>query len=81
MLEQRIEHACEELGSSRVPEILHQYPEQASKENISYLEFLDNLLQEELRTKYERIMLTMTKFASLTFQKTLDEFDFTFNLL
>lgn len=78
MLEQRIEHACKELGWSRVPEILHQYAEQASKENISYLEFLDNLLQEELRAKYERIMLTRTKFARLPFQKTLDEFDFSF---
>ncbi|WP_456057552.1 IS21-like element helper ATPase IstB [Alicyclobacillus dauci] len=78
MPEQRIQHACEELGWSRVPEVLYQHAEQASKENISYLEFLDNLLQEELRAKYERIILTRTRFARLPFQKTLEEFDFTF---
>ena len=39
ILQERLHSALEELGCTRIPEILHQHAEEASKHNISYLDF------------------------------------------
>ena len=59
-------------------EIIHQHAEEASKANITYLEFLDKLLAEELLAKHDRFIQTRTRLAHLPFRKTLDQFDFAF---
>ncbi|WP_307344036.1 IS21-like element helper ATPase IstB [Caldalkalibacillus uzonensis] len=78
ILQERLQSALEELGCTRIPEVLHHYAEEASEENISYLEFLDKLLQEELAAKHDRFIKMKTRLARLPYHKTLDEFDFTF---
>jgi DNA replication protein DnaC len=78
ILQERLLEASRHFGWVRIPEILHDHAEEASKHNISYLEFLDKLLQEELAAKYERFLHTRTRLARLPFKKTLDEFDFSF---
>jgi DNA replication protein DnaC len=78
ILQERLQHALEELGCTRIPEILYLCAEEASKHNISYLEFLDKLLQEELVAKHERFIKVKTRLAHLPYRKTLEEFDFHF---
>lgn len=78
ILQERLEAASRHFGWVRIPEILHQHAEEASKRNISYLEFLDNLLAEELLAKHDRFIQTRTRLAHLPFRKTLDQFDFAF---
>jgi len=78
ILQERLQNALEELGFTRIPEILHQHAEDASKHNISYLDFLDKLLQEELIAKHERFIKMKTRMARLPYHKTLSEFDFDF---
>lgn len=78
ILQERLEAAIRHFGWVRIPEILHQHAEEASKRNIPYLEFLDNLLAEEILAKHERFIQTRTRLAHLPFRKTLDQFDFAF---
>lgn len=78
ILQERLEAAMRHFGWVRIPEILHQHAEEASKRNIPYLEFLDNLLSEELLAKHDRFIQTRTRLAHLPFRKTLDQFDFAF---
>jgi DNA replication protein DnaC len=78
IIKERLNEALQTLGLSRIPEILHQHAEEASKENISYFEFLDKLLQEEVMAKHERSMQMRKRLARLPFFKTMDQFDFSF---
>ena len=54
------------------------YAEEASKGNISYLEFLDKLLWAEIEAKRDRATKANMKLAKLPYVKTLDQFDFEF---
>ena len=78
ILEERLEQAFQQFGWTRIPEILHHAAEEASKENIPYIAFLDKLLQEELTAKHERFIKMKTRMAHLPYRKTLDQFDFAF---
>ncbi|PTQ55019.1 MAG: Mobile element protein [Candidatus Carbobacillus altaicus] len=78
ILQERLEQAFSQLGWTWIPEILHRVAEEASKENISYVEFLDNLLQEEILAKNDRYVTLKTKQAHLPYHKTLDQFEFSF---
>jgi DNA replication protein DnaC len=78
VLQERLEAAIRHFGWVRIPEILHQHAEEAFKRNIPYLEFLDNLLAEEMLAKHERFIQTRKRLAHLPFRKTLDQFDFAF---
>ncbi|GAB7389253.1 IS21-like element ISMac3 family helper ATPase IstB [Bacillaceae bacterium] len=78
LIHDRLQETFRQLGWVRIPEILHHHAEEASKHNISYLEFLDKLLQEEMIAKQERYIQTRTRLAHLPFRKTLDQFDFRF---
>ena len=48
ILQERLLEVSRHFGWVLIPEILHNHAEESSKHNISYLEFLDKLLQEEL---------------------------------
>lgn len=78
VVQERLQEAFQQFGWSRIPEILHTHAEEAAKHNISYLEFLDKLLQEEIITKRERFVRMKTRMARLPYHKTLDQFDFNF---
>jgi DNA replication protein len=78
LLYERLQDAFREFGWTRIPEVVDHHAEEAAKHNISYLEFLDKLLQEELLAKRERFIRMKTRVAHLPFHKTLDQFDFSF---
>lgn len=78
IIQERLTEACQQFGLVRIPEIIHTHAEEAAKQNISYLEFLDKLLQEEILAKNERLIRTKTRLAHLPYHKTLDQFDFNF---
>jgi len=77
-LQDRLQEAFEQFGWTRVPEVLHHHAEEAAKHNISYLEFLDKLLQEELLAKRDRYIRMRTRMAHLPYHKTLEQFEFAF---
>ncbi|AEI14517.1 IstB domain protein ATP-binding protein [Flexistipes sinusarabici DSM 4947] len=78
IIHERLNEAFHQLGLTQIPEILHNHSEAASKEDISYLEFLDKLLQDELAAKHSRFIKMKKRLSNLPFYKTLDQFDFDF---
>lgn len=75
---ERLKEAFAEFGWVRIPEVFDAHAEEAAKENITYLEFLDKLLQEEIIAKRERFVRTKTRMANLPYHRTLEQFDFNF---
>jgi DNA replication protein DnaC len=78
ILQARLEEAFVQMGWVRIPEIIHHHAEEAAAQNISYLEFLDKLLQEEIMAKRDRFIRMKTRLAHLPYHKTLEQFDFSF---
>jgi len=74
----RIQNNLTHLKLPRIGELLEDRLEQASKDSISYSEFLDQLLQEEVAAKKERAIAMRTNMAKFPFIKTLEGFDFNF---
>ena len=68
----------ERLKLTSIGEQLDPLAEQAAKEEWTYLTFLDRLLDAEVSARYARDVTMKTKLAHFPFQKTFDEFDFTF---
>jgi DNA replication protein DnaC len=50
----------------------------ASKSELSYTDFLDKLLNEEVSVKYEKQIAMNTAIAKFPYVKTLESFDFSF---
>ncbi len=74
----RVQSHLERLKLKRVAELIDPVAEQASKEKLSYLDFLDRLLDAEAAARAERRMLAKTRLAHFPFVKTLADFDFHF---
>jgi DNA replication protein DnaC len=53
--------------------------QEATANELSYLEFLENLIEDELSTRRDRLLNKRLKQAKLPFMKTLNDFDFGFN--
>jgi DNA replication protein DnaC len=53
--------------------------QEATANELSYLEFLQNLIDDELSIRRDRLLNKRLKQAKLPFMKTLDDFDFAFN--
>ena len=75
---QRVNMHLERLKLKRVADLLDPISEQATKESLSYLDFLDRLLEAEAASRAERRLLAKTRLAHFPFQKTLADFDFSF---
>jgi len=75
---ERISSYAKTLGLSRTPEILDSLAEKAADDEISYTDFLENILEAEAAASKERSMTALLKFARLPFIKTLEGFDFSF---
>lgn len=75
---QRVHLHLERLKLKRVADLLDPISEQATKESLSYLDFLDRLLEAEAASRAERRLLAKTRLAHFPFQKTLADFDFSF---
>lgn len=68
---------CLQLGWKSVAQDLDSILEQASKESITYAEFLSTILHHEENFKKEASWSRRVKKARFPFVKTLSEFDFT----
>jgi len=76
---ERIEEHLSRLKLNRVREILQDVTKKAQDEEMSHLGYLDRLLGEEVSAKEDRRVKTSLKIAGLPFEKTIEQYDFTFN--
>jgi DNA replication protein DnaC len=67
-----------DLGLSQAASILDSRLEAASQKDLTYADFLTDLLDAELAARRERYITARTRLAHLPFHKTLDQFDFSF---
>lgn len=75
---ERVQAHLDRLKLKRVAELLDPIAEEATKEKLSYLDFLDRLLEAEAVGRAERRLLAKTRLAHFPFIKTLADFDFAF---
>jgi len=76
---ERVLGHLERLKLKRVSELLDPISEQATKDSLSYVDFLDRLLEAEASSRAERRLLAKTRLAHFPFHKTLADFDFSFS--
>jgi DNA replication protein DnaC len=79
MIKERVTENLEKLRLNRIQEIFPQVLTQAEIDNLTHLAVLDRLLSEEIAVKEDRRLKTALKIAGLPFEKTLDEYDFSFH--
>lgn len=78
LIEERVRLGMEQLRLRRMGEVLDAVCEEAAREDASYLQFLDRLLEAEQAARYERNVLTKTRLAGLPYHKTMADFDYSF---
>lgn len=78
LVEERVRLGLERLRLRRIGEVLDRVCQEASTEEISYLEFLDRLVEAEQTARYERNVLVKTRLAGLPYHKTMLDFDYGF---
>jgi len=74
----RVHEHLGKLKLDRVAAVLDRVAEDAAKQEVPYVEFLDKLLEEEVAIRLARTVEMRTKLARFPFIKTLDQFDFSF---
>ena len=67
-----------DLGLSQAAGILDSRLDTATKKDLTYADFLVDLLDAELAARRDRYITARTRLAHPPFQKTLDQFDFSF---
>ena len=75
---ERLHTALETLGLKAVKPRLENLLEQASKKESSYADFLDELLNCEVKARRTRCIKPSCRLAHLPFVKTFEHFDFSF---
>lgn len=78
MITESLTTAFDLLGMINMPQVYDHLAEEASRDNISYLEFLDKLLWSEIEAKKARVARTNLKLAKLPFHRRIKDFDFSF---
>ncbi len=76
---ERLREHCHQLRLYQVENELTARLEQAAKQEISYAEFLDELLALEVGSKAQKHHQMRIAMARFPFQKTLESFDFKFH--
>ena len=76
-LEQARQH-LETLGLKQAWEVLDNSLDAAANKQLTYPEMLAELLGVEVAARRERYLSTRTRMAHLPFQRTLEQFDFSF---
>ena len=79
MIKERINENLERLQLNRIQEVFDQVVTQAQEKDASYLEVIDQLLSEEVGVKEDRRFKTALKTAGLPFEKSVEEYDFSFH--
>lgn len=62
----------------RIHEQLETALEEAAKNSVSYTDFLDQILSQEVASKQEKYIAVRTSLAKFPYVKTLESFDFAF---
>jgi DNA replication protein DnaC len=75
---ERLQSNLARLRLQRVGVVLPDMAASAQQQSKSYLDFLDELFEEEVAHKEQRRVETTLKISGLPFVKTIDEFDFSF---
>jgi DNA replication protein DnaC len=78
VLEERVRERLEQLRLRQVAVALDRVCEEAGRASVSYLDFLDRLLDEEHSARYARNVDVKTRLAHLPFHKTMADFDYSF---
>lgn len=73
-----LQEQMKSLKLTRTAEELPLLVQEASKRELSYTEFLQEVVSKELAAKHERHTTMKTTMARFPFHKTLDSFDFKF---
>jgi len=74
----RARQSLEGLGLTQAAAVLESRLEAAAMQQMTYADFLADLLDAELAVRRERYLKTRIRLAHLPFHKTLDQFDFAF---
>lgn len=75
---ERLQEQMKSLKLTRTAEELSLLVQEASKREMSYSDFLQEVISRELAAKHERHTAMKTTMARFPFHKTLDSFDFKF---
>ena len=67
-----------DLGLSQAAGLLDSRLKTASQKDLTYADFIVDLLDSELAARRDRYITARTRLAHLPFHKTLDQFDFSF---
>ena len=78
LLYARVQSHFARLRLNRLPDCLDTIAEAATKQQATYIEFLDHLLAAAIAARLERDIAMKTKLAHFPVIKTLDGFDFAF---
>ena len=68
----------ETLGLKQAVEILDNTLDSAATKQLTYPEMLEQLLSAEVEARRERYLSTRTKLAHFPYQRTIEQFDFSF---
>lgn len=79
MIKERINENLQRLKLNRIQDIFPSLIEQAEESKLSYMAFIDQLLVEEVATKEDRRLKASLRTAGFPFEKTIEEYDFTFH--
>lgn len=72
---QRIEALCAQMKFARLHAEWPAIAQEAAKEQASYADFLERVLDAEARARHERKVTTLMKLATMSAVKTLEQFD------
>lgn len=75
---ERLKGHMERLKLTHSLSVMESVAEEAAGEKVSYLDFLEKLLEQEVAEKYQRNVRLKTQWARFPFVKGLSDFDFTF---
>jgi DNA replication protein DnaC len=78
LIEQRVREGLEKLRLRQMAQVLERVLEEVSREEASYLELLDRLLEAEQSARYERNVELKLRLARLPYRKTIADFDYSF---
>lgn len=79
MIKERVTENLQRLKLNRIQDIFPQMVKKAEESKLSYMALIDQLLTEEVSTKEDRRLKTAMKTAGLPFEKTIEEYDFSFH--
>jgi DNA replication protein DnaC len=79
LLMDRIGDNLGRLRLSKMEEVLPAVTEEARTQDLSPLAFLDRLLEEEVSAKETRRIQTALRIGGFRFEKTIEEYDFSFH--